>query len=238
VALDVTAEARARVRRGCVPAAFSGHVHAASVRARPAAAPSVMFRTGLGPSLVDQMVEPGVLSCGRQGPRQARLHAGAGRPSMGRRQPQAPRRRCGCARARTGPPCASARRWCTASARHPCTAARLWGLEGRRARDINCARCVRQRAGAPTQVAVHQDNAHRPMDLRAGAARLAEGGAAGAPADWPLLAAASEIAAEARAAVKVGALALPFCAPRLLRYGAQPMACSGGSAFSEAQCRR
>ena len=32
VVLDVTAEARARVRRGCVPAAFSGHLHAASVR--------------------------------------------------------------------------------------------------------------------------------------------------------------------------------------------------------------
>ena len=32
VVLDVTAEARARVRRGCVPAAFHGHLHAASVR--------------------------------------------------------------------------------------------------------------------------------------------------------------------------------------------------------------
>lgn len=46
---------------------------------------------------------------------------------------------------------------------------------------------------------------HRPMDLRSGAAAGAGGGRAGcAPADWPLLAAASAIAAEARAVVKVG----------------------------------
>lgn len=49
---------------------------------------------------------------------------------------------------------------------------------------------------------MHQDNTHRPMDLRAGTAG-ATGAVARSPADWPLLAAASAIAAEARAAVKV-----------------------------------
>ena len=34
VVLDVSAEARERVRRGCVPAAFAGHLHEASVRPR------------------------------------------------------------------------------------------------------------------------------------------------------------------------------------------------------------
>ena len=43
-------------------------------------------------------------------------------------------------------------------------------------------------------MALHQDNAHRPMDLRAGAAG-ATGAPARSPADWPLLAAASAIAA-------------------------------------------
>ena len=49
---------------------------------------------------------------------------------------------------------------------------------------------------------MHQDNTHRPMDLRAGTAG-ATGAPARSPTDWPLLAAASAIAAEARAAVKV-----------------------------------
>ena len=55
---------------------------------------------------------------------------------------------------------------------------------------------------------------HRPMDLRACAAAGAGGGRAGcAPADWPLLAAASAIAAEARAAVKVGPQRVVICFP-------------------------
>jgi hypothetical protein len=171
------------------------------------------------------------LSCGRRGSRQARLHTGTGRPS---RQPQAPLRHSGRTRARNAPPCAGARRWRPAAARHPCMAARPRGLEARRRH----RRRSRQRAGAPSQVAVHQDNTHRPMDLRAGAAQPAAGNAAGAPADWPLLAAASEIAAEARAAVKAGGLTLPFRVPPSTCFGAQRWPARAAPPFPSQHRRR